>query len=65
MSKHNVAVELRVLDLREVANTLGVSFATLKRMNASGTGPKTIRLSPRRLGVRVIDLREWQEQRVR
>jgi predicted DNA-binding transcriptional regulator AlpA len=57
--------DLRVIALRDVAETLGISFATLKREIASGTGPKIIRLSTRRVGIRVCDLRVWQEARVR
>jgi predicted DNA-binding transcriptional regulator AlpA len=63
MTKNTLVVEdLRVLTLREVADHLGMSLATLKRMN---DGPRTIRLSTRRVGVRVVDLRQWQEGRVR
>ena len=57
--------DLRVITLQETAKALGVSFATLQRMNIRGEGPKTIRLSPRRIGVRIIDLKEWQQERVR
>jgi predicted DNA-binding transcriptional regulator AlpA len=57
--------DLRVIALPDVAKTLGISFATLKREIARGAGPKTIRLSTRRVGVRVGDLRVWQEARVR
>jgi hypothetical protein len=34
-------------------------------MFAEGRGPKTIQLSHRRVGVRVIDNRLWQEERLR
>jgi predicted DNA-binding transcriptional regulator AlpA len=45
----------RVLTLRRVAEMLGISTRTLRR----GKGPKIIRLSERRLGIRVKDLKEW------
>jgi predicted DNA-binding transcriptional regulator AlpA len=41
----------RVRSLRETAALLNISIATLRRMIAAGTGPKVIRLSPRRVGV--------------
>jgi hypothetical protein len=57
--------ELRVLTLREFANLNSISFQTAKRMFAEGRGPKTVQLSHRRVGVRVIDNRIWQESRIR
>jgi predicted DNA-binding transcriptional regulator AlpA len=57
--------DLRVISLQETAKALGISFATLQRMNIRGEGPKTIRLSTRRVGVRIIDLKEWQQARLR
>ena len=55
-------LDLRVMTLQEAADLSGISFATLKRMGPDG--PKTIRISTRRVGVRVIDLRLWQEARL-
>jgi predicted DNA-binding transcriptional regulator AlpA len=63
--QHESVNDLRVLTLNETADNLGISIATLKRMNADGLGPKTIQLSVRRVGVRVIDLQRWQEARLR
>jgi predicted DNA-binding transcriptional regulator AlpA len=60
-----IAEELRVLTLREWAALCGFSFMTGKRLIARGDGPTTIQLSPRRVGVRVIDHRKWQEARLR
>jgi predicted DNA-binding transcriptional regulator AlpA len=57
--------ELRVLTLREFAALNGFSFMTVKRLFARGEGPVTIQLSPKRIGVRMIDARRWQEQRLR
>jgi predicted DNA-binding transcriptional regulator AlpA len=56
--------DLRVITLQEFATSQGISFATLQRMIARGDGPKTIRLSTRRVGVRVADARAWQQERV-
>jgi predicted DNA-binding transcriptional regulator AlpA len=57
--------DLRVITLQEFAASQGLSFATVQRMIARGEGPRTIRLSLRRVGVRIIDLKEWQQSRVR
>jgi predicted DNA-binding transcriptional regulator AlpA len=57
--------ELRVLTLKEFAAMCGLSIATVKRMIANGEGPQIIRLSPRRIGVRMIDALRWQEARLR
>jgi predicted DNA-binding transcriptional regulator AlpA len=68
MPKNGTALaidDLRVITLQEFAESQGISFATLQRMIKRGEGPKIIRLSPRRVGVRVIDGREWQQARVR
>jgi predicted DNA-binding transcriptional regulator AlpA len=45
----------RVRTLAETADLLGISVPTLRRLIAAGTGPKVIRLSPRRLGIRDSD----------
>jgi predicted DNA-binding transcriptional regulator AlpA len=42
----------RVRCLREVAELLGISLPTLRRMIVAGTGPIVTRLSPRRVGIR-------------
>jgi predicted DNA-binding transcriptional regulator AlpA len=63
--EHLTAEELRVLSLKEWAALCGFSFMTGKRLLARGEGPTTIQLSPRRVGVRVIDHRKWQEARLR
>jgi predicted DNA-binding transcriptional regulator AlpA len=58
-------LDLRVLTLQEVADLCGISLATLKRLIADGQGPRTIQLSTRRVGVRVIDYKQWQQDRLR
>jgi len=55
----------KVLTLREWANLNSLSFQTAKRLFADGKGPTTVQLSARRVGVRVIDNRRWQESRIR
>ena len=57
--------DLRVITLQEFAASQGISFATVQRMIARGEGPPVIKLSTRRVGVRIIDLKEWQAARVR
>jgi len=59
------AEEQRVLTLREWANLNSLSFGTAKRIFAEGRGPTTVQLSKRRVGVRMIDNRIWQEARLR
>jgi prophage regulatory protein len=53
----------RVMTLAEFAAAAGISIATVHRRIADGTGPRTIRLSERRLGVRVRDYRAWLDAR--
>jgi predicted DNA-binding transcriptional regulator AlpA len=66
MPRENLTTEdLKVLTLREWANLNSLSFATAKRLFADGEGPATIQLSPRRIGIRMIDNRRWQEARLR
>jgi predicted DNA-binding transcriptional regulator AlpA len=52
-----------VLRLAAVAKTAGISLATLRREIERGRGPKVIRISCRRIGVRLSDLRQWLEER--
>jgi predicted DNA-binding transcriptional regulator AlpA len=48
-----------VNSLAETANRLGIHARTLQRMLAEGTGPATVRLSPRRVGILESDLVGW------
>jgi hypothetical protein len=43
----------------------GFSRATGRRILASGTGPTVLALGKRRIGIRVLDNRRWQESRAR
>jgi predicted DNA-binding transcriptional regulator AlpA len=52
----------RVLSIRKVSEMLGISQSTLRKNCATGDGPKIIRLSSRRVGVRVKDLDFWLAQ---
>jgi len=57
--------DLKVLTLREWAALNTLSFETAKGLIAKGLGPRIVQLSARRVGVRVIDNRIWQESRLR
>jgi predicted DNA-binding transcriptional regulator AlpA len=57
--------DLAVMTLRQFAALNGFSFMTVKRLFKRGEGPITIQLSPKRVGVRMIDARRWQESRLR
>jgi len=48
-----------VRSIEERAKAIGISQWTLRRMIRAGTGPKVIKLSPRRLGIRDSAWREW------
>jgi predicted DNA-binding transcriptional regulator AlpA len=63
--EHLTAEELKVLTLRECAALNGISMMTLKRRIKAGDGPRILQISPKRIGVRVIDARRWQESRLR
>jgi len=53
----------RVLTLAESALISSLSIATFRRTISAGDGPTLTRLSGRRLGVRVRDLRQWLDSR--
>ncbi len=55
--------ELRVLTPAEASKLLTISLPVMERMRRAGTGPRFIRLSARRLGYRVDDVRAWMEAR--
>jgi predicted DNA-binding transcriptional regulator AlpA len=64
-NEHLTADELRVLSVKECAALNNLSWMTFKRMIARGDGPQIVQLSARRIGIRVIDARRWQEARLR
>ena len=51
--------ELRVLTASEASELLTVSVPVMERWRRAGTGPRFIRLSARRVGYQVSDLRTW------
>lgn len=52
-----------ILPLSAVAEAASVSLSTLRREIGRGNGPKITRISCRRLGVRLTDLRQWLADR--
>lgn len=48
----------KVVTIHEAAVISGVSASTLKRLGRAGR-LKVLRLSPRRIGIRLSDLRRW------
>jgi predicted DNA-binding transcriptional regulator AlpA len=59
-----IVTPLHVITVQDFAKSNGLSAATVKRMIARGTGPRTIRLSTKRIGIRLADALRWQEGRV-
>jgi predicted DNA-binding transcriptional regulator AlpA len=55
--------ELRVLTAAEASDLLTVSVPVMERWRRAGTGPRFIRLSVRRVGYRLSDLRAWIAER--
>jgi prophage regulatory protein len=55
--------QLRVRPLADVARRAGLSLSTLRRLIREGTGPRTVRLSERRVGVVERDFSKWLESR--
>lgn len=64
-ARNRYAPPTRVRSMREAAALAGVSIATLYRVIASGDGPRTVRMSPRRRGITDHDLADWLEARAR
>jgi predicted DNA-binding transcriptional regulator AlpA len=54
-----------VLTIPEWAALNALSLGTAKRLLAQGDGPRIVQLSAKRIGIRLIDARRWQEERVR
>jgi predicted DNA-binding transcriptional regulator AlpA len=55
----------RVLSIPEWAKLAGFSEKTGREVIDSGKGPRTVQLSPNRIGVRVCDHRVWLTVRTR
>lgn len=43
----------------EAARLVGLGIRTMQQLRAEGTGPRFVRLSARRLGYSLDDLRDW------
>ncbi len=63
MSNDPTLNDLRVLTAASAAELLTVSIPVMERWRREGTGPRFIRLSARRVGYRVADLRAWMADR--
>jgi predicted DNA-binding transcriptional regulator AlpA len=48
-----------VISEREAAQACGFSVVTLRRLISRGEGPPVVRLSERRRGIRIVDLKNW------
>jgi predicted DNA-binding transcriptional regulator AlpA len=49
----------KVLNRRQAGEMAGVSEDTIARMEKLGKFPSSIRLSPRRVGYRLVDVEAW------
>jgi predicted DNA-binding transcriptional regulator AlpA len=54
----------RVISEALAAEFLGISHDTLKRMHAAGKGPRRIRVSDRRVGYKLSELKAYVDRRV-
>jgi predicted DNA-binding transcriptional regulator AlpA len=54
---------VRIVDEFTAAELAGVSLRTWDRMRARGETPPITRISERRIGYRVIDLKAWLDAR--
>lgn len=53
-----------VISKKEAAKLIGVSIDTLDRMDVRKDGPARIRLSDRRVGYRMRELRAWLKEKM-
>ena len=53
----------RVLNEREAAKFLSLSPISLERLRKSGSGPRHVQLTERRLGYRISSLLQWLNER--
>jgi len=60
----NPLEDIRVITEKQAVALLGLSERTWERQKKAGDVPPKIRLSPRRIGYRVCDLRAWQDSRM-
>jgi predicted DNA-binding transcriptional regulator AlpA len=59
---HPMAEEEELMREEDVAKLLRVSLSSVKRLRASGQGPRYIRISPRVVRYRRQDVLDWMEQ---
>jgi predicted DNA-binding transcriptional regulator AlpA len=52
-----------VRSLRYTASVLGISVATLRRLIDDGVGPRVVRVSERRPGIRDSERERWLRER--
>jgi hypothetical protein len=55
---------LRVYSIEEWAALSGISKRSCEELLATGEGPPLVRLTPKRRGIRAIDLANWQLARL-
>jgi hypothetical protein len=58
--EHTPLDQQRILSFRQWCTLNSISERTGRRILASGNGPAVVQLSPRRIGVRVVDNDDWQ-----
>jgi predicted DNA-binding transcriptional regulator AlpA len=56
-------LDIRVVDRKTAAELIGVSPRTFDRLIALGDAPRSTKLSARRIGYRICDLRAWLDAR--
>jgi len=54
---------IRVVNERQAIELIGVSLRTWDRMKARGELPPATKLSDRRIGYRVTDIKDWLDAR--
>jgi hypothetical protein len=57
--------DLRIMTIPQCAEVSGISIWTLMRLIKNGRGPVVTRVSDRRLGITLGNLRRWQQSRER
>ncbi|WP_370692842.1 helix-turn-helix transcriptional regulator [Methylobacterium sp.] len=61
---HDISIADRiVLRFADACGVAGVSINTMRRLVTAGRGPRVVRLSERRIGIRRSDLDAWIESR--
>lgn len=55
----------QLLTLPQWARLNSIGLTSARRLIKAGLGPRVIKISPRRLGIRMADNDEWQAARVR